>query len=138
MSFHTCWSVKPTIGRPGLPLTEFLSQLAAAFPTHRFDAEGARQGALRRLEALQRLPVPVPEEIVAAYRDGRPVAVSLADTGDGGRATLEFVVWPEKDGSVPGVKVYFGSEEHQRQAFALLARLAEVLGWNSEDVTDEE
>jgi hypothetical protein len=121
-----------------MPLTEFRARLAAAFPVHQFDAEGARQGALRRLEALQRLPVPVPEEIVAAYRDGQPVAVSLADTGEGGRAALDFVVWPGKDGSVSEVKVYFGSEEHQRMAFALLARLAEVLSWESEDVTDEE
>jgi hypothetical protein len=66
------------------------------------------------------------------------VAVSLADTGEGNRAALEFVVWPEKDGSVSEVKVYFGSEEHQRKAFALFSRLAEVLGWKSEDVTDKE
>jgi hypothetical protein len=39
---------------------------------------------------------------------------------------------------VSGVKVYFGSEEHQRAAAVLLARLAEVLGWEAEDVTDEE
>jgi hypothetical protein len=121
-----------------MPLTEFRVQLAAAFPIHKFDAAEARQGALRRLEALQRLPVPVPEEIVAAYRDGQPVAVSLADKGDGGRAALDFVVWPEKDGSVSEVKVYFGSEEHQREAFALLARVAEALGWEPEDITDEE
>jgi hypothetical protein len=121
-----------------MPLTGFLAQLAEAFPYHKFDAEGARQGALRRLEALQRLPVPVPEEIVAAYRDGQPVAVWLADTGEGDRATLDFVVWPEKDGSVSGVKVYFGSEERQRAAAVLLARLAEALGWESENVTDEE
>jgi hypothetical protein len=130
--------LKPTSGRPGLPLTEFRAQVAAAFPVHRFDAEGARQGALRRLEALQRLPVPVPEEIVAAYRDGQPVAVSLADPGAGNRAALDFVVWPERDESVAEVKVYFGSEEHQREAFALLARLAAVLSWESEDVTDKE
>jgi len=138
VSFHTCWSLKPTSGRPGMPLTEFKAQLAAAFPVHRFDADGARQGALRRLEAIQRLSVPVPEEIVAAYRDGQPVAVSLADTGEGDRAALNFVVWPEKDGSVSELKVYFGSEEHQRKAFALLARLAEVLSWEVKDVTDEE
>ena len=138
MSFHTCWRLKPTSGRPGMPLTEFLAQSAAAFPIHKFDAEGARQGALRRLEALQRLSVPVPEEIVAAYRDGQPVDVLLADTDEQDRSALRFVVWPEKDGSVSGVKVYFGSEEHQRKAVALLDRLAEVLGWESEDVTDEE
>lgn len=138
MSFHTCWRLKPASGRRAMPLTEFLARLAAAFPIHEFDAERARQGALRRLEALQRLPVPVPEELVAAYRDGRPVAVSLADMDEEGRAALDFVVWPEKDGAVSEVKVYFGSEEHQGKAFALLARLSEVLGWESEDVTDQE
>jgi hypothetical protein len=138
VSFHTCWRLKPTSGRPGMPLTEFRAQLAAAFPDHKFDAERARQGALRRLEALQRLQIPVPEEIVAAYRDGQPVAVSLADTGEGDRAALDFVVWPERDGFVSEVKIYFASEEHQRKAFALLARLAEVLSWESVDVTDEE
>jgi hypothetical protein len=131
VSFHTCWRLKPTGDQPGMPLTEFQAQLAAAFPVHQFDAEGARQGALRRLEALQRLPVPVPEEIVAGYRDGQPVAVSLADTGEGDRAALDFVVWPEKDGSISEVKVYFGTEEHQSKAFALLARLAKVLGFRA-------
>jgi hypothetical protein len=121
-----------------MPLTEFQARLAGAFPHHKFDAEGARQGALRRLEAIQRLSIPVPDEIAAAYRDGQPVAVSLADTGEQDRIALEFVVWPEKDGSVSEVKVYFRSEEHQSKAFALLARLAKVLGWEPEDVTDEE
>ena len=138
MSFHSCWRLKPTSGQPGMPLTEFLAVLAEAFPIHKFDAEGARQGALRRLEALQRLPVPVPEEIVAAYRDGQPVDVLLADTDEQDRGALPFVVWPEKNGSVSEVKVYFGSEERQRKAAVLLARLAEVLGWESEDVTDAE
>ena len=138
MSFHSCWRLKPTSGQPGMPLTELLAVLAEAFPIHKFDAEGARQGALRRLEALQRLPVPVPEEIVAVYRDGQPVDVWLANTSQGDRACLDFVVWPEKDGSVSAVKVYFGSEEHQRAATVLLARLAEELGWESEDVTDDE
>jgi hypothetical protein len=138
MSFHTCWCVKPTDGQPGMPLTEFLARLAEAFPVHQFDAEGARQGALRRLEALQKLSIPVPEEIVATYRDGQPVDVFLADTDERDPAALRFIVWPEKDGSVSGVKVYFGSEEHQREAAVLLARLAEVLGWEAEDVTDEE
>lgn len=138
MSFHTCWGVKPTDGQPGMPLTEFLARLAEAFPVHRFDAEGGRQGALRRLEALQKLSIPVPEEVVASYRDAHPVLVSLADTDKKGLAALDFVVWPEKDESVTGVKVYFGSEEHQREAAVLLARLAEVLGWEAEDVTDDE
>ena len=138
MSFHTCWGVKPTDGQPCLPLAVFLARLAEAFPVHQFDAEGARQGALRRLEALQKLSIPVPEEVLASYRDAHPVGVSLADKDEEGLAALDFVVWPEKDGSVSGVKVYFGSEEHQREAAVLLARLAEVLGWEAEDVTDEE
>lgn len=138
MSFHTCWAVKPTDGQLCMPLTEFLAVLAEAFPIHKFDAEGARQGALRRLEALQKLSIPLPEEVVASYRDAHPVGVSVADKGGEGLAALDFVVWPEKDGSVSGVKVYFGSEEHQREAAVLLARLADVLGWEAEDVTDEE
>src|SRR5689334_7284300 len=99
-----------------MSLTEFLARSADAFPIHKFDAEGARQGALRRLEALQRLQLPVPDELVAAYRDGRPVDVLLADTDEQDRAALRFVVWPEKDGSVSEVKVYFGTEEHHRAA----------------------
>ena len=138
MSFHSCWRLKPTSGQPGMPLTEFQAVLAEAFPIHKFDAEGARQGALRRLEALQKLSIPVPEEVLASYRDAHPVGVSLADKDEDGLAALDFVVWSEKDGSVSGVKVYFGSEEHQREAAVLLARLAEVLGWEAEDVTDEE
>jgi hypothetical protein len=138
VSFHSCRRLKPTSGRPAMPLTELLAVLAEAFPIHKFDAEGARQGALRRLEALQRLPAPVPEEIVAAYRDGQPVDVLLADTDEQDRGALPFVVWPEKNGSVSEVKVYFGSEERQRKAAVLLARLAEVLGWEAEDVTDAE
>ena len=138
MSFHTCWGVKPTDGQPGMPLTEFLARLAEAFPVHQFDAEAGRQGALGRLAALQNLSVPVPEELVAFYRDARPVDVALADTDEAGLAALHFIVWPEKEGSVSEVKVYFGSEEHQREAAVLLARLAEMLGWEAEDVTDEE
>jgi hypothetical protein len=138
MSFHTCWGVKPTDGQPGMPLTEFTARLAEAFPVHKFDAEGARQGALRRLEALQKLSVPVPDELVASYRDAHPVHVSLADTDEGGLAALDFTVWPEQDRSVSEVKVYFGSEENQREAAVLLIRLAEVLGWEAEDVTDDE
>jgi len=138
VSFHTCWGVKPTDGQPCMPLAEFLARLAEAFPVHQFDAEGARQGALRRLEALQKLSIPVPEEVLASYRDAHPVGVSLADKDEDGLAALDFVVWPEKDGAVSGVKVYFGSEKHQREAAVLLARLAEVLGWEAEDVTDEE
>ncbi len=138
MSFHTCWGVKPTDGQPCMPLAEFLAQLADAFPVHHFDAEGGRQGAFQRLETLKKLSVPVPEEVLAAYRDAHPVCVSLADRDEDGLAALKFVVWPEKDGSVSGVKVYFGSEEHQREAAVLLARLAEALGWEAEDVTDEE
>lgn len=138
MSFHTCWGVKPTDGQTRMPLEDLLARLADAFPVHKFDAEGARQGALRRLEALQKLSIAVPEEVLASYRDAHPVAVSLADTNEEGLAALDFIVWPEKDGSVSGVKVYFVSEEHQREAAVLLARLAEVLGWEAEDVTDEE
>jgi len=138
VSFHTCWGVKPTDGQTRMPLEDLLARLADAFPVHKFDAEGARQGALRRLEALQKLSIAVPEEVLASYRDAHPVAVSLADTNEEGLAALDFIVWPEKDGSVSGVKVYFVSEEHQREAAVLLARLAEVLGWEAEDVTDEE
>jgi hypothetical protein len=138
VSFHSCWGVKPADGQLRMPLEEFQARLAGAFPVHKFDAEAGRQGALRRLEALQKLSVPVPEEVLAAYRDAHPVCVSLADKSEQGRAALDFVVWPEKDGSVSGVKVYFGSEERERESAVLLSRLAEALGWEAEDVTDEE
>jgi hypothetical protein len=139
VSFHTCWGVKPTDGQPGMPLEDLLARLADAFPVHKFDAEGARQGALRRLAALQAItdPVPIPEEILAYYRDAYPVDVVLADSPDAEEAVLNFTVWPERDRSVSRVLVFFATEEHQRAGCVLLARLAEVLGWEAEDVSDE-
>ena len=58
-----------------MPLADLLARLADAFPVHKFDAEGARQDALRRLAALQAItdPLPMPEEILAYYRDAYPV-----------------------------------------------------------------
>jgi hypothetical protein len=91
-----------------MPLADFLARLAGAFPVRKFDPEGARQGALRRLAALQSItmdsiPVPVPEEIVASYRDAYPVEVVLADSPDAGEAVLKFTIWPEPDRSVSRV-----------------------------------
>ncbi|MDY3554539.1 hypothetical protein R5W24_003663 [Gemmata sp. JC717] len=137
MSFYTCWDVKPTTGRPGMPLAELVARLADAFPVHEFDPEGARQNALRRLDALQNLPFQVPEDVLASYRNAHPVDVFLADAEEEHRAALDFTIWPEKDGSVTGLQICFGSEEHQREAAALLTRLAEVLSWEPEDVSDE-
>lgn len=137
VSFHSCWDVKPADGQPGMPLTELVARLADAFSIRSFDPEGARQNALKRLEALQNLSFPVPEEVLASYRDAHPVDVFLADTDEEDRAALDFTVWPEKDGTVTGVQVCFGTEEHQREAAVLFARLAEVLGWEPEDVSDE-
>jgi hypothetical protein len=143
MSFHTCWEVRPTGGRPGMPLADLLARLAAAFPVHTFDPEGGRQGALRRLAALQAItidsiPVPVPEEIVASYRDAYPVDVVLADSPDAGEAVLKFTIWPEPDRSVTKVQVVFATDGHYRAGRILLARMVESLGWGEAvDVTDE-
>jgi hypothetical protein len=131
--------VKPADGQPGTPPADLLAQLADAFPVHKFDAEGARQGALRRLAALQAItdPLPMPEEILAYYRDAYPVDVVLADGLDAGAPVLNFIVWPEPDRAVSRVLVRFATEEHQRAGSVLLARVAEALGWMAEDVSDE-
>ena len=141
MSYHSCWAVKPDDGQPGMPLADLLARLAEAFPVHKFDAEGARQGALRYLAALEAItdPVRIPEEILAHYRNAHPVDVVLADGPDADAAVLKFSVWPEpeSDGVVTGVLVRFATEEEQRAGCVLLARVAEALGWIAEDVTDE-
>jgi len=137
VSYHTGWDVKPVSGQPGMSVSAFLARLAEAFPIAVFDPEGARQNALLRLDALQKLTFPVGEEVLASYRDAHPVDVFLADTDAEDRAALDFTVWPEKDGVVSGLQVYFGSEEHQREAAVLFARLADALGWEVEDITDE-
>lgn len=122
-----------------MPLADLLDRLAGAFPVHTFDPEGGRQGALQRLAALQAVtnPVPMPEEVLACYRDAYPVDVVLADGPDAGAAVLNFTVWPEPDGVVSRVLVRFATEEHQRAGIVLLARVAEALGWMAEDVSDE-
>jgi hypothetical protein len=139
VSFHTCWSVKPTDGQSGMPLEDLVARLADAFPVHKFDAEGARQGALRYLAALEAItnPVRIPEEILAYYRVAYPVDVVLADSPGAEDAVLSFSIWPEQDRSVSEVLVRFATEEHQRAGCVLLARLAETLGWEAEDVSDE-
>jgi hypothetical protein len=124
-------------------LADLLARLADAFPVHTFDPEGARQGALRRLAALQSItidsiPVPVPEEIVASYRDACPVNVVLADSPDAEEAALKFTIWPEPDRSVMKVQVVFATDAHYVAGRALLARMVESLGWGEAvDVTDE-
>jgi hypothetical protein len=122
-----------------MPLDDLLARLADAFPVHKFDAEGARQGALRYLAALSAItdPVRIPEEILAYYRDAYPVDVVLADSPGAEEAVLNFTVWPERDRSVSRVLVRFATEEHQRAGCVLLARLTEALGWEAEDVSDE-
>jgi hypothetical protein len=126
-----------------MPLADLLARLADAFPVHKFDPEGARQNALRRLAALQSLtinsiPVPVPEEILASYRDGYPVDVVLANSPDAKEAVLKFTIWPEPDRSVTKVQVVFATDGHYRAGRALLARMVESLGWGKPvDVTDE-
>ena len=126
-----------------MPLADLLARLADAFPVHKFDPEGARQGALRRLAALQSItvdsiPVPVPEEIVAAYRDAYPVDVVLANSPDAGEAVLKFTIWPEPDRSVTKIQVVFATEGHYLVGRALLDHMVESLGWGEAvDVTDE-
>jgi hypothetical protein len=131
-----------------MPLADLLARLADAFPVHKFDPEGARQGALRRLALLksmtmttasgETIPLPIPEEVVASYRDAYPVAVVLADTPDAEEAVLKFTVWPEPDRSVTKIQVVFATEGHYRAGSSLLARLVMSLGWGQAvDVTDE-
>ena len=134
MSFHSCWSVKPADGQPGMPIADLLARLANAFPVHKLSA-------LQRLAALEAItdPVRIPEEILSYYRDVHPVDVVLADDPDADAAVLNFSVWPEpeSDGIVAGVLVHFATEEDQRAGCVLLARVAEALGWIAEDVSDE-
>jgi hypothetical protein len=131
-----------------MPLADLLARLADAFPVHKFDPEGARQRALRRLAVLksmtiptvsgETIPLPVPEEVVASYRDGYPVDVVLADSPDAEEAVLKFTIWPEPDRSVTKIQVVFATEGHYRAGSPLLARLVMSLGWGQAvDVTDE-
>jgi hypothetical protein len=84
------------------------------------------------------IPVPVPEEIVASYRDAYPVDVVLADNPDAEEAVLKFTIWPEPDRSVTKIQVVFATEGHYRAGSSLLARLVMSLGWGQAvDVTDE-
>ena len=87
---------------------------------------------------MNSIPVPVPEEIVASYRDACPVNVFLADSPDAGEAVLKFTIWPEPDRSVTKVQVVFATEGHYLVGRALLDRMVESLGWGEAvDVTDE-
>jgi hypothetical protein len=108
--------------------------MAQAFPAHEFDADGARQSALRRLAALE--SIGAPEQVLASYRDARPVAVVLAEAPDDEYA-LDFTVWPEPDGTVRGIQVAFATAEQQEASAAPLSRLADALGWEPVDVSDE-
>jgi hypothetical protein len=84
------------------------------------------------------IPLPVPEEIVASYRDAYPVNVVLADSPGAEEAVLKFTIWPEPDRSVTKVQVVFATVDHYRAGSALLARMVEALGWGEAvDVTDE-
>jgi hypothetical protein len=122
-----------------MSLADLLARLAGAFPTHKFDPQSARQRALERLAALQAVtnPVPIPEEMLAYYRNAYAVDVVLADGPGTGAAVLNFTVWPEPDGAVSRVLVRFATEEDQRAGRVLLARAAEALEWGAEDVSDE-
>lgn len=135
MEYHTCWAVKPTDGQPGMPLADLVARLAGAFPTATFDPESGRQAALQRLAALQAVttPVPLPEAMLSYYRDAHPVDVALTD----GDTALRFTVWPDPDGPVSRVLVWFITEAEQREGCVLLVRMAEAQGWEAEDVSDE-
>ena len=87
---------------------------------------------------LDSIPVPVPDEIVAFYRDAYPVAVVLANSPDADEAVPKFTIWPESDRSVTKVQVVFATDGHYRVGRTLLARMVESLGWGEAvDVTDE-
>ncbi|MGL6073852.1 MAG: hypothetical protein ACRC8S_06790 [Fimbriiglobus sp.] len=142
MSFDTCWEVRPPAGQPGMPLDDLLARLAVSFPVHTFDHEIARQGALKRLAALQALsdsiPIPVPEAILAEYRDAYPVDVVLADSPDASEAILKFRIWPEPDRSVAKIHVVFATEDHYLAGRNLLDHMVESLEWAEPvDITDE-
>lgn len=134
MSFHTCWDIAPAEGQPSLPLPDVLGRIAASFPFHTFDAESARQSALRRLAALE--SIGASEEVLAAYREARPVDVVLADSPDD-EYILDFTIWPEDDGLVRGLQVSFATAEHQHACAVHLSRLADALSWETIDVSDE-
>jgi hypothetical protein len=134
LSFHTCWDIVPPEGKTGLLLADVLARMAMMFQVHRFDAEVARQSSLRRLAALESLGAP--EQVLASYRDARPVAVVLADTPDD-EFSLDFTIWPDADGSVTGIQVAFGTPEHQAACAVSLSLLAGILGWEAVDVSDE-
>lgn len=139
MSFHTCWDVKAPEDAPGVPAPEVLDRLAVAFPFHSFDAEGAMASLAEQVAAMERLGIP--EEILAWYRNARPVLVTLSDA-PGAPFRLKFTVapdpalGPDPAGPVRGFLASFATAAQQDACFPLLVRAAEVLGWVLKENTE--
>src|SRR5262245_26235122 len=139
MSFHTCWEVKAPADAPGVPAPEMLDRLAMAFPVHSFDADGAMADVARQIAAMASLGIP--EEILAWYRNARPVLVVLSDAPDA-PFVLKFTVapdpalGPDPAGPVRGILASFATPAHQEACFPLLVRVAEVMGWVLEENTE--
>lgn len=139
MSFHTCWDVKAPEDTPGVPVPEVLNRLAMAFPVHSFDAEGAMANLTKQVAAMESLGIP--EEILAWYRNARPVLVTLSDTPDA-PFMLKFTVapdpalGPDPAGPVRSFLASFATAAHQDACFPLLVRVAEVLGWVLKENTE--
>jgi len=128
MSFHSCWLLKPKSDAPFLAQEDVLDRLAVAFPVHEFDAEGARAGAAKRLELLEKLGAP--EAILNSYRGDPPVGCRIAEAPNASYC-LEFFVWPDQS-----IMVVFATEVHCKACFFLLDDMAEILGYELEEDTE--
>ena len=133
MTFHSLWIAKPPLDFPGIEISEFLDRLKLSFAFHHFDAEGARADALKRLELLASLNPP--EEIVASYRDTKPVRIKLADE-EGAPFMLDFTVWPDPSGILNRIDVCFATAEQEDACYPMLTRIADFLGWELEEDTE--
>jgi hypothetical protein len=120
--------LKPRPGEPFLPQAEVLDRLAVGFAVHEFDAEGARAGAARRREILEKLGAP--EVILNSYRGAPPVGCRIAEAADA-KFSLEFNVWPDQ-----AIMVSFANEPHFQSCFFLLDDMAELLGYELEEDTE--
>ena len=130
MTFHSLWIAKPLPDAFGIEITEFLERLKLNFAVHHFDAAGARADALKRLELL--LNFSPPEEIVSAYRDGKPVRIKLADEANS-PFMLDFTVWPDPSEILSRIDVCFATAEHEAVCYPMLTRIVDFLGWELEE-----
>ena len=104
-------------------MRDLLGLVRNAFPENRIDPEKGRKDTEMRLAALTRLGAP--QKVLESYRYPG-VYCFLYDDLDAERQ-IECMVWPFQ-----AIGVSFATEEHEREAFHLLERLATTLDYDFE------